>query len=75
MGFHREVLLAPRPTPKMEDHPLSAVSDCLFNLFAKDNIEMDLQDVEGGCGNWMELAQDREKWRALVSTVIKFRVS
>jgi len=27
-------LLAPRPTPKLEDHPLSAVHDCLFNLFA-----------------------------------------
>ena len=31
--FHGE-LLAPRPTPKLEDHPLSAVRDCLFNLFA-----------------------------------------
>ena len=27
-------MLAPRPTPKLEDHPLSAVHDCLFNLFA-----------------------------------------
>ena len=33
MGFHGEALLAPRPTPKLEDHPLSAVRDCLFNLF------------------------------------------
>ena len=32
--FYREELLAPRPTPKLEDHPLSAVRDCLFNLFA-----------------------------------------
>jgi hypothetical protein len=32
--FYREGLLAPRPTPKLEDHPLSAVNDCLFNLFA-----------------------------------------
>ena len=31
---YREGLLAPRPTPKLEDHPLSAVHDCLFNLFA-----------------------------------------
>jgi hypothetical protein len=29
-----EELLAPRPTPKLEDHPLSAVRDCLFNIFA-----------------------------------------
>jgi hypothetical protein len=34
MGFHGEALLALRPTPKLEDHPLSAVLDCLFNIFA-----------------------------------------
>jgi hypothetical protein len=34
MGFHGEALLADRPTPKLEDHPSSAVRDCLFNLFA-----------------------------------------
>ena len=33
IGFHREALLASRPTPKLEDHPLSAVRDCSFNLF------------------------------------------
>jgi hypothetical protein len=32
--FYGEELLAPRPTPKLEDHPLSAVRDCLFNTFA-----------------------------------------
>jgi len=32
--FYREWLLAPRPTPKLEDHPLSAVHNCLLNLFA-----------------------------------------
>ena len=32
--IYREVLLAPRPTPKLEDHPSSAVSDCLFIFFA-----------------------------------------
>ena len=40
----------------------------------EDNIKMDLQEVEGGCGEWMELAQDRDKWRALVSTVMNLRV-
>ena len=35
---------------------------------------MDLQEVGGGRGNWMELAQDRERWRALVGTVRDFRV-
>ena len=32
--FYGEDLLAPRPTPKLEDQPLSAVRDCLFNIFA-----------------------------------------
>ena len=32
--FYRKGLLAPRPTTKLEDHPSSAVRDCLFNLFA-----------------------------------------
>jgi hypothetical protein len=32
--FHGEELLAPRPTPKLEDHSLSAVRNCLFNIFA-----------------------------------------
>jgi hypothetical protein len=32
--FYGVDLLAPRPTPKLEDHPLSAVRDCLFNIFA-----------------------------------------
>jgi len=31
--FHRKGLLAPCPSLKLEDHPLSAVHDCLFNLF------------------------------------------
>jgi hypothetical protein len=34
INFYGEELLAPRPTPKLEGHPLSAVSDCLLNIFA-----------------------------------------
>ena len=34
----------------------------------EDNIKMDLQKVGRGCGDWIELAQDRDRWRALVST-------
>jgi len=39
--FYREELLAPRPTLKLEDHPLSAVRDCLFNLFAATHVSRD----------------------------------
>jgi hypothetical protein len=41
----------------------------------EDNIKMDLQEVVGGRVDWMELAQDRDRWRALVGTVRKCRVS
>ena len=40
----------------------------------EDNITVDLQEVGGSCGDWMELAQDRDRWRALVSTVRNLRV-
>ena len=40
----------------------------------EDNIKMDLQEVGGGRGERMELAQDRDRWRALVGTVRDFGV-
>jgi hypothetical protein len=39
----------------------------------EDNIKRDLQEVGGNCGNWMEWAQDRDRWRTLVNTVVNFR--
>ena len=40
----------------------------------EDNIKMDLQEVGGGCGDWMGFARYRDRRRALVSTVMNFRV-
>jgi hypothetical protein len=40
----------------------------------EDNIKMNLQEVGGGGGDWTELAQDTDRWRALVSKVKNFRV-
>jgi hypothetical protein len=40
----------------------------------EDNIKMDVQEVGGGSADWMELAQDRDRWRAIVTTVKKLRV-
>ena len=40
----------------------------------EDNVKMDLQEVGRGFGDWMELAQERDMWRALVNTVMNLRV-
>ena len=38
------------------------------------NIKMNLEEVGRGYGDWMELAQDRDRWRGLGSTVMNFGV-
>jgi hypothetical protein len=40
----------------------------------EDYIRMDLQEVGNGCVDWIGLAQDRDRWRALVSAVMNHRV-
>jgi hypothetical protein len=38
------------------------------------NIKMDLLEIGWGCVDWIDLAQDRDKWRALVNAVMNLRV-
>jgi hypothetical protein len=68
MGEGREVrrVLAGKPEGK---RPLGRPR-CKW----EDNIKMDLEEVGEGRGDWMELAQDRDRWRALVSMVKNLRV-
>jgi hypothetical protein len=39
-----------------------------------DNIKIDLREIEWGSVDWIDLALDREQWRALLNTVINLRV-
>ena len=40
----------------------------------EDNIRMDLEDIDINAGNWVDLAQDRDNWRALVNAALNLRV-
>jgi hypothetical protein len=64
MGLHR--VLVGKPEGK---RPLGRP-----RLRCEDNIKMDVEEVGVGRGDWMELAQNRNRWRALVSTVKNLRV-
>ena len=58
---------------KKSVHTLKLVSKRMQQIRWEDNIKMDLPEVGRG-GDWMELAQVRDSWRALVNTVMNFRV-
>jgi hypothetical protein len=40
----------------------------------EDGIRMDLREIGLGCVDWIQLSQDRDRWRAVVSTVMNLRV-
>jgi hypothetical protein len=40
----------------------------------EDNIKMDLRELVWGCMDWIDLAQDRDQWRALVNLVMNLQV-
>ena len=68
MGERRDVyrVLVEKPEGKI---PLGSP-----RLRWEDNIKMDLQEVGCGIVDWIELADDRDRWRALVSAVMNRRV-
>jgi hypothetical protein len=45
-----------------------------YNIVGGRVVKIDIQEVGVGCGDWIESAQDMDRWRALVSTVKNFRV-
>ena len=54
-----------------EDHNVQIVFEAfLYGLYPTYNIKMDLKEVGCGCVDWIELTEDRDRWRALVNAVM-----
>jgi len=63
-SFYGEEFLAPRPTPKLEYHPLSAVRDCLFNIFTNTpKLEAVLSSATRGPEGKRTLERPRRRWK------------
>jgi hypothetical protein len=71
-NFQQQVQTAPQLTFKK--YPTFGISEGLGQHRWEDNIKMDLQEVECGGVDWIELAQDRDRWQALVNAVMNLRV-
>jgi hypothetical protein len=56
----------------LSDSEIPTNNDCGSDATNADG--RDLQEVGGSCEDWMELAEDRDRWRALVSTVMNLGV-
>jgi len=62
--------------PESEPKLLVLADKSLVNIRHRreDNIKLDLQEVGGGVKGWIEMARDRDRWRALVNAVMNLRV-
>jgi hypothetical protein len=60
----------------LDDRAIEVLGERIFPLGRwEDGIRMDLREIGlGGCVDWIRLAQDRDRWRAVVSAVMNLRV-